>query len=263
MSNLKDFGAALRDVYVQDPSAVLPNALWKTIGRLPTFQTCIEWNAEGEMDELRAWDQEGLHVYWNRRRDLGNSLRQITERSRFLIVHDDHFQQLDPRDFKLVKPFFRIRHVHKNISSHSLSSDFYIREADPQRECDAISDLIGRCYEDIHPSPQEVKSWSTNPVFDPSLWIWIMDKQRNAPAALGIAEIDRNVPEGSLEWIQVLPEYQGKGLGKVLVLELLHRLKARADFTTVSGEVDNVTNPERLYRSCGFTGQDVWWLLRN
>ena len=62
-----------------------------------------------------------------------------------------------------------------------------------------------------------------------------MDKQRNAPAALGIAEIDRNVPEGSLEWIQVLPSIKGKGLGKVLVLELLHRLKARADFTTVSG----------------------------
>lgn len=28
----------------------------------------------------------------------------------------------------------------------------------------------------------------------------------------------------------------------------------KVDFVTVSGVVDNITNPERLYRSCGFEG---------
>ena len=47
------------------------------------------------------------------------------------------------------------------------------------------------------------------------------------------------IGEGSLEWIQVLPEYRGQGLGTKLVLELLCRLKDKAAFVTVCGEVDN------------------------
>jgi hypothetical protein len=35
----------------------------------------------------------------------------------------------------------------------------------------------------------------------------------------------------------------------------------KADFVTVSGRVDNRTNPERLYRRCGFEGNDVWCVL--
>ncbi len=79
---------------------------------------------------------------------------------------------------------------------------------------------------------------------------------------LGIAEIDSAIQEGSLEWIQVLPAYRRMGIGKRIVQELLARLGKRATFTTVAGGVDNPTNPEALYRSCGFTGRDVWWILR-
>lgn len=48
----------------------------------------------------------------------------------------------------------------------------------------------------------------------------------------------------------------------MLVAELLKRLKPYANFTTVSGEVDNITNLERLYKSCGFVGDDIWHALR-
>jgi hypothetical protein len=33
-------------------------------------------------------------------------------------------------------------------------------------------------------------------------------------------------------------------------------------FTTVSGEMNSRTKPEKLYRNCGFSGDDVWWLLQ-
>lgn len=71
-----------------------------------------------------------------------------------------------------------------------------------------------------------------------------------------------SIKEGALEWIQVLPEYHGNKLGKALVIELLKRLKPYARFTTVSGELDNKTNPERLYRRCGFIGDDIWHILK-
>ena len=267
---ISEFQLALRKAYRKDPCLILPNAIWKTEERLPALQCSLEVTVGAELLDLIAWDQEGLHVFWNKHRKIDDSVRQIMEQSRFLIVHDDHFRQMDVHPYRLVKPFFRRKHDHKNIEPYALRSEFYIKESDPIKECDEISDLIGRCYRDLHPSPDTVGTWSSHPVFDKSLWIWIMDKHKDSPVALGIAEVDRSLPEGSLEWIQVLPEYQGRGLGKALVLELLHRLRDKAEFTTVSGEADNCrrpgtlqqTNPERLYRSCGFAGDDVWWLLR-
>lgn len=55
---------------------------------------------------------------------------------------------------------------------------------------------------------------------------------------------------------------KGKGLGKAVVNELLSRLKEKADFVTVSGECDNPTNPETLYRRCGFEGEDIWFVIQ-
>ncbi|MCL2279392.1 MAG: hypothetical protein FWC20_08325 [Oscillospiraceae bacterium] len=100
--------------------------------------------------------------------------------------------------------------------------------------------------------------WTKYPVFDNNIWIWVWDNIANVPAALGIADFDSDISEGSLEWIQVLPNYRGKGFGEAVTLELLFRLSKKADFVTVSGEVENITNPERLYRKCGFTGEAVW-----
>lgn len=262
LTDLHTFQEALTQVYVDDPCLVLPNALWKTMKRLPSLQCSVDLSATGEALALRAWDQDGLYVFWNKERMIDETFQSILDQSRFLIVHDDYFKQSDTRQFSQIKPFFRIKSNYPDVFRYTLPDDFYIKEADPITECEEMSELIKRCYKDLHPGPETVRRWSDQPVYDQSLWIWIMDKNKKAPAALGIAELDNGVPEGSLEWIQVLPEYQGKGLGKVLVLELLHRLREKASFTTVSGEVDNQTDPEGLYRSCGFAGHDVWWLLR-
>ena len=80
--------------------------------------------------------------------------------------------------------------------------------------------------------------------------------------ASGIAELDTDIKEGILEWIQVSPEYRGKGLGKFIVNELLWRMRDKADFVTVSGKVDNPTNPRELYKTCGFADEEIWHVLR-
>lgn len=51
----------------------------------------------------------------------------------------------------------------------------------------------------------------------------------------------------------------GDGLGRYIVFELL---KGTAQFATVSGQCNNTTNPEKLYRKRGFTGTDMWHILR-
>ena len=74
--------------------------------------------------------------------------------------------------------------------------------------------------------------------------------------------MDRRIGEGILEWIQVSEEYRRQRLGTYIVTELLHRMKGRADFVTVSGKCNDLSEPRALYRKCGFTGNDVWHIMR-
>ena len=89
-----------------------------------------------------------------------------------------------------------------------------------------------------------------------------METHTGTIVATGIAELDREIGEGVLEWIQVSQRHRGKGLGRYVVSELLRRLKSKAGFATVSGQCNNASNPEMLYRKCGFSGNDVWHILR-
>jgi len=61
--------------------------------------------------------------------------------------------------------------------------------------------------------------------------------------------------------IQVIPEYRHRGLGQAVVNRLLLNMVGKADFVTVSGQVNNNTNPEKLYRRCGFQGNAVWHVI--
>ena len=33
-------------------------------------------------------------------------------------------------------------------------------------------------------------------------------------------------------------------------------------FVTVAGQCNNPSEPEKLYRKCGFTGDDVWHVMK-
>jgi len=180
----------------------------------------------------------------------------------FALCHQDYLEAMPNASFSTRTPFFRLIHRDQLIPLTSLSPGFHVAEVSVDTQADLVSQLIGQCYDDVQPSAEIVQSWANHPVYAPDLWIWVVDQKMGAPVGLGIAEYDPTIREGSLEWIQVLPAYRGKGLGQALVVDLLTRLHQRAEFVTVSGRVRNRTNSERLYRRCGFRGNDVWWVLR-
>ena len=98
---------------------------------------------------------------------------------------------------------------------------------------------INSCYEQEGVTIEEVNAWRLRPVYDPELWSAVKDRKNKKIAATGIAEIDRRIGEGILEWIQVSPEYRRRGLGQYVVKELLYRMKEKAGFVTVSGKMKN------------------------
>ena len=156
--------------------------------------------------------------------------------------------------------YFRLLHNLSNIESFT-NNDFEFRNVNIEAQKDIVAQILSKCYDRKY-SIDFVENMTKTRVFDSELWIFLIEKKTLQLVALGIADFDKEISEGSLEWIQVLPSKRGLGLGKLLVSELLIRLKDKADFVTVSGEIDNKTKPEALYRKCGFTGDDIWYVMR-
>lgn len=177
-----------------------------------------------------------------------------------LIIHDKNYNggYLDNYDDT---KYFRILHDMKLILDADLDINYYIKTVDINKEKEIVTDIINNCYSDISVTESQVVGWTKEKVYDRNLWIFIMVKNTNLPVGLGIADFDKNIKEGILEWIQVLPKYRCKGIGKAIVNELLNRLEVKAEFVTVSGKIDNKTKPESLYRKCGFKGNDIWNIM--
>lgn len=170
------------------------------------------------------------------------------------IYHEKDY--LKDNSYSHVEKYFRIMHyLKKSIKHHQLISNITINQD--------MRDLILQINHSyingkIIVNKGDIERWISHPTYDGSLWTKVVVDNRLV--ASGIAEYDESTKEGVIEWVQVLPEYQGRGYGKMIVQELLYRLSKKADFVTVSGRLFNDSNPKRLYESCGFEGSDIWYV---
>jgi ribosomal protein S18 acetylase RimI-like enzyme len=98
---------------------------------------------------------------------------------------------------------------------------------------------------------KNVKKMTLYSAFDPSLWFFVKDKYTNDLVAISISAYDREVKQTDLDWISVLPKYQGKGCGRYLVNETINRCKYKSDSICVAGTVE-------FYRKCGFVDYELW-----
>jgi ribosomal protein S18 acetylase RimI-like enzyme len=158
------------------------------------------------------------------------------------------------------EPYFRLHHDLIHIPEKSLPG-FDIRQA-TSADAREIARIINASYPDISVSLKTVNSWCELPVYDPALWLMVRKTDSGKAVACATAEYDHQAREGILDWVQVLPAYRRRGIGRTMVYALLSRLKDKADFATVSGRINNPANPEALYRACGFTGNGMWHVLR-
>lgn len=255
-----EFKDALLSVYRSRPCQLLPNAFWKTIRLVDDME--FDFVDKDKITKLWMGDDESLHIYWTRDRDEFELKPEYVDNLNFALVHEDYIDNVPLERFSRVEKYFRMCRKTMDIPDRDMPKRFRIKQVNVDEEAGKISELISRCYENIKPDKDDVISWKEHPVFDEDLWIWVEDLDEDRHAGLGIAEIDKTVPEASLEWIQVDPDYHSQGLGKIIVYELLERVKEQVQFVTVGGEYDNVDNPKGFYESCGFRGNDIWYVLR-
>lgn len=154
------------------------------------------------------------------------------------------------------KRYFRLYHDLRNIQDVFVS-ELEIRTVQEQ-DFEAVLEIIRESYPGIQVDREWLSKLTLTPAYAPELWL--IGYVNGSSAGCLIADYDPQVREGILEWVQVLPGFRRRGVGKALVCEALRRMQG--NFATVSGAVESETSPEALYRSCGFAGNDVWYILR-
>lgn len=173
------------------------------------------------------------------------------------ILHGEEFC-FDLLERYVDETYFRLKHDLRALRPAAVPDGYSVADA----SFEEFAAHINSCYDGIGVTVEELRSYSVRAVYCPRLWLAVRDDVSGEIIASGIGELDRELGEGVLDWIQVSGSYRGRGLGSYIVKELLWRMKDMAGFVTVSGRCGNPTHPEALYRSCGFTGHDVWHILR-
>lgn len=174
------------------------------------------------------------------------------------IVHDTEYVKDNYREYH-DEPYFRLYHSLMDVQATTLDGISIVSAK--HDDIPLLVDVINQSYTDLSVTVEQINGYTKTEVYCPELWIVAIDNANSHVVGCGIADFDEKLQEGIIEWIQVLPAYRGKKIGQLIVNELLKRMTRIAEFATVSGKVDNITSPERLYRKCGFVGNDVWHVL--
>ena len=180
---------------------------------------------------------------------------RMTPPAQLRIVHDRRFDgrvRPDETDTR----YFRLRHALTHIDEPAVPRGCTLRVM-TQADAAQLSRLLSACW----PGDWDQKAAAI-----------LQDAFAYAPAQIGLLEgktlvgcclgaFDAECREGTIEWLAVHPTYRGRGVGRAAVNACLGALREAATFTTVSGQVENPTNPLALYRRCGFTGEDIWHVI--
>jgi GNAT superfamily N-acetyltransferase len=174
------------------------------------------------------------------------------------VVHDTKYVEENYRDYH-DEPYFRLYHDLVGVKPFALDGLSIVTAK--YDDIPLLVDVINQSYTDLSVTTEQMIGYTQTEVFCPELWIAAVDNATSCIVGCGIADFDKELHEGILEWIQVIPAYRGQKIGQLLVNELLKRMANIAKFATVSGKVNNPTSPEMLYRKCGFVGNDIWHVL--
>ena len=124
------------------------------------------------------------------------------------IVHQDNFNKTEYQHY-IDEPYFRLIHSLQDLSVQVPPQGYLLCKATLKE----FAEHINRCYSKIGITEADLRDYTARPVYDSALWLAIKDNQADEV----VAELDKEIGEGVLEWIQVSEQHRGYGLGKYVV----------------------------------------------
>lgn len=254
-----EFRRALTQVYLADPCQVLPMPLNQMLAEIEGCETAVGSDSRG-VNRLEAWTADSLYLYWRRdNRQPSPVISRRLEYQQRAIIHQDFLEAPVVAGFRHFSSYYRLQYSGAVVPEPELPAGF--RFAGVVNSPDEVASIVGQIEQGGAHTLVPVRQWLESPSFIADLWLWVMDVSADQPAGIGVAELDPETREASILWVQVMPAYRRRGLGRAVVHELLRRVVERAAFVTVSGVVEDRDNPGAFFRQCGFTGKDIWWYL--
>ena len=252
----KAFLAIIKGLYVQNPCQVSSIAFWKVAQLCQEAETYC--HSEKGSRCLYAFRNQRLEFYWSDDRQHFPISSIEIEWFDFLVLHTDFYElitdQISGYEVKASCPL-----LYDLGSSQGVEYDnkFFITGFNfaEQREFIEAAEVLNQCYETDNYQAKEVATWCQLPVFDNSLWLWVRSRTNNEVVGLGISTYQKSIRETYLDWIQIMPEYRGRGAGRLLVAETIKRAREKSDIIRVTGIADD------FYRKCGFVGTERWYTI--
>lgn len=258
----------IRTLYRLQPHVILPAPLAAVEQDIEVCGKHFKYSPTGEIVSAAFASDSNIELAWAKdgcQHLLVDLLKEVIKLNRISFLAINHTRYpICPEHFgfKLRGRYFRLVHIrHKNGLEAKLP-DFKVSSYTHLQDDEVAVEFIKTCYskKGISISLQQLKKLRDKRFFVPALWFWIVERSSKRPCALAICHHDTETGEGWLDWIQVLPDFQRRGLGTMLVNECVSYLK-KGRMITVSGNLDNPHKPLELYRKCGFGECQEWFIM--
>ncbi|MGE5579286.1 MAG: N-acetyltransferase family protein [Bacillota bacterium] len=268
--NNRDFIEQVRVMYEADPGYVSSIPFWKLEGMLARSRTCRM--TSGSSACLYAVDGDRLVFYWSDNKETFLlPLEQVRALS-FLVLHEEFFKliqdQLDGYESTETYTLFydlppngsspRVLPPEDKSRLQPMAAGYSVAEFcfDGDEDYEALADLIRETDSHYRLTGNAVRDWTRSPAFAPTLWLWAVERDSGRPVGAAVSNYDPRLKETDLDWFYVLPPYQGKGIGRMLVGETISRSRERSSVIRLSGVADE------FYVKCGFRRKDRWFIAR-
>jgi GNAT superfamily N-acetyltransferase len=142
-----------------------------------------------------------------------------------------------------------------------LPAGYRFEDCEPTRDLPAAAQLMNTAYPSLPAfmTPERLQGMIAQDYYFSSGWFFLTDRQ-DRRVGLAISGYDREMDEGFIDWIELLPRQRRRGFGRLLITESLRRLP-ESRWVTVAGSLDAPFVVGDLYQRCGFHQTAQWSIL--
>lgn len=196
-----------------------------------------------------------IFYYWNRDeifRIETTMLKDIDQ----IMLNEIYLNECLEEEFDVEESFYRLSIYSMDYQTNERTDHYEFKTINLNNDRSRHINLLSTIFTI---KEQELEDYFNTPAIKDGLSVMMVDPIKNRPVALGLGSYDPIVSEGVIEYIEILPQYQNKGVEEIIVQELTDRLAKRSYFITTSVKEKSLL---KAYLDMSYTIGGKWFLLK-